>query len=43
MNVLGSLPNELRINLHEVLRHGRRVLDHDPLNGYLPKLEKQLR
>jgi hypothetical protein len=41
--LLGSLPNQLGTALLKIIRADRRILDHDPLNGYLPKLERQLR
>jgi triacylglycerol lipase len=41
-NLLGSLPNQLGIALQKIIRADRRILDHDPLNGYLAKLERQL-
>lgn len=31
-----------RVAVGKVLGADRRILDHDPLNGYLPKLERQL-
>jgi triacylglycerol lipase len=34
-----SAPNLLRAQLGQLLRGQNRLLDHDPLNGYLPKLE----
>jgi triacylglycerol lipase len=34
-----NFPNLLRAQLGQVLRAHNRILDHDPLNGYLPKLE----
>jgi hypothetical protein len=39
LNLLRGLPNRFRFDLRRVLDRGRRVLDHDPLNGYLKRLE----
>jgi triacylglycerol lipase len=36
-------PSLLRAQLGQLLRGQNRLLDHDPLNGYLPKLEARLR
>lgn len=36
-------PDLLRAQLGQLLRGQDRLLDHDPLNGYLPKLEARLR
>jgi hypothetical protein len=41
--LLGNAPNQIGIALQKIIRADRRILDHDPLNGYLPKLERQLR
>jgi len=41
--LLKTFPNLLRAQLGQLLRGPNRLLDHDPLNGYLPKLEAQLR
>jgi len=38
-----SAPSLLRAQLGQLLRGQDRLLDHDPLNGYLPKLEARLR
>lgn len=38
-----SAPSLLRAQLGQLLRGQNRLLDHDPLNGYLPKLEARLR
>jgi hypothetical protein len=35
-----SAPSLLRAQLGQLLRGQNRLLDHDPLNGYLPKLER---
>jgi len=43
VNLLRDAPSLLRARLRRTLSESRRVLDHDPLNGYLPKLEGQLR
>lgn len=40
--LLASLPNQLGVVLRTIIHADRRILDHDPLNGYLPKLERQL-
>jgi triacylglycerol lipase len=37
--LLRTAPNLLRAQLGQLLRGQNRLLDHDPLNGYLPKLE----
>lgn len=42
-DLLQDLPNLLRARLGQLLRAGNRIADHDPLNGYLPKLERRLR
>jgi hypothetical protein len=34
--LLGGLPNQLGIALEKIIRADRRILDCDPLNGYLP-------
>jgi hypothetical protein len=41
--LLGHLPNQLGIALQKIIRADRRMLNHDRLNGYLPKLERRLR
>lgn len=41
-NLIRSGSNLFRVALGKVLGADRRILDHDPLNGYLPKLERQL-
>jgi hypothetical protein len=41
--LLKNSPNLLRAQLGQLLRAQNRILDHDPLNGYLPKLEARLR
>jgi triacylglycerol lipase len=41
-DLLRGLPSLLRAKLGEALRAEDRLLDHDPRNGYLPKLEAQL-
>jgi hypothetical protein len=41
--LLGHLPNQLGVALQKIIRADRRISDHDPLNGYLAKLERQLR
>lgn len=41
-NLLQNFPSLLRAKLGEVLHAKGRILDHDPLKGYLPKLEAQL-
>lgn len=38
-----SAPSLLRAQLGQLLRAGNRIVDHNPLNGYLPKLEARLR
>lgn len=40
-HLFDNLPSLLRAKLGAVLREKDRILDHDPLNGYLPKLERQ--
>lgn len=40
--LLKTFPNLLRAQLGQLLRAQNRILDHDPLNGYLPKLEARL-
>jgi hypothetical protein len=40
---LKNFPHLLRAQLGQLLRAHNRILDHDPLNGYLPKLEARLR
>ena len=40
--LLNNFPNLLRAQLGQMLRAQNRILDHDPLNGYLPKLEARL-
>lgn len=40
--LLKNFPNLLRAQLGQLLRVQNRILDHDPLNGYLPKLEARL-
>lgn len=42
-NLIRSGSDLFRVALGKVLGADRRILDHDPLNGYLPKLERQLR
>ena len=42
-DLLKNFPNLLRAQLGQMLRAQNRILDHDPLNGYLPKLEARLR
>jgi hypothetical protein len=42
-DLLKNFPNLLRGQLGQMLRAQNRILDHDPLNGYLPKLEARLR
>jgi triacylglycerol lipase len=37
-----SAPSLFRAQLGQLLRGQNRLLDHDPLNGYLPKLEARL-
>jgi hypothetical protein len=34
--LLGSLPIQLGIALRKIIRADRRILNRDPLNGYLP-------
>ncbi len=41
-NLLRNFPSLLRARLGQVLSEEKRILDHDPLNGYLPKLERRL-
>jgi triacylglycerol lipase len=41
-DLIRSGPGLLGSAFGKLLRAGRRLLDHDPLNGYLPKLERQL-
>ena len=43
VDLLRNAPSLLRAQLASVLRIGNRLLDHDPLNGYVPKLAAQLR
>jgi triacylglycerol lipase len=38
-----TFPNLLRAQLGQFLRAQNRILDHDPVRGYLPKLEARLR
>jgi pimeloyl-ACP methyl ester carboxylesterase len=42
-NLIRSGSDLFRVAVSKVLDADRRILDHDPLNGYLPKLERQLR
>jgi triacylglycerol lipase len=41
-NLLQNFPNLLRAELAKLLQEQNRIAHHDPLNGYLPKLEAQL-
>jgi triacylglycerol lipase len=41
-DLVKKVPHLLRAQLGQLLRSHNRILDHDPLNGYLPKLEAQL-
>jgi triacylglycerol lipase len=41
--LLGTFPGLLRAQLGQLLRTQNRILDHDPVHGYLPKLEARLR
>jgi Lipase (class 3) len=41
--LLTTFPNLLRAKLGQFLRTQNRILDHDPVHGYLPKLEARLR
>ena len=41
--LLQNFPHLLRSQLGQLLRAQNRILDHDPLNGYLPKLELRIR
>jgi hypothetical protein len=41
-DLLGSDPKQLRAALSEILTAGNRLIDHDPLTGYLPRLSAQL-
>jgi triacylglycerol lipase len=41
--LLRDAPSLLRSGLAEALTEQNRILDHDPLRGYLPKLERALR
>jgi triacylglycerol lipase len=43
VDLLRNASSLLRAQLASVLRIGNRLLDHDPLNGYVPKLAAQLR
>jgi triacylglycerol lipase len=40
-DLFGDFPGVLRAEIGEVKHAGDRIRDHDPLNGYLPKLEAQ--
>ena len=42
-NLLHNFPSLLRAKLGEALHAKGRILDHDPLKGYLPKLEAEVR
>ena len=37
-----SAPSLYRAQLGQLLRAGNRIADHDPLNGYLPRLEARV-
>jgi hypothetical protein len=37
-----DFPNLLRAQLGQLLQEQNRILHHDPLNGYLPRLEALL-
>lgn len=41
--LMKSFPQLWRSQLGQLLRAHNRILDHDPLNGYLPKLEARIR
>jgi len=40
--LLKNVLDLLRSQLGQLLRGQNRILDHDPLHGYLPKLEARL-
>jgi triacylglycerol lipase len=40
--LLSHLPDLIQFQLSRTITEDRRILDHDPVNGYLPKLEAQL-
>jgi len=41
--LLRTFPGLVRAQLGQLLRTQNRILDHDPVHGYLPKLEARLR
>jgi triacylglycerol lipase len=41
-DLVNNVPHLLRAQLGQLLRAHNRILDHDPVNGYLPKLEARL-